>query len=150
MTSLQAIGPAKNLIYTYVIPDLRKPITTTPTEPNTLIGLLKHNKDFSRFYYMTELAGLHDKFNSPVANLTLFVPSDIYLEEKYPEMLFVNMDRYTAREIVLYHTLNKRITYDMLLSQKAMKLSTMVDKEIFAHILCENIGNGTIFILIQY
>ena len=50
---------------------------------------------------------------------------------------FENMDQYTAREIVLFHTLNKKVSYEMLSSSQAMYLNTMIDDSVYSRLLCE-------------
>ena len=138
-----SLGPAGeqswNLLYAQDIKDLRRPIQ--PKEPvpckNSLMDFIQNNPDYSIFNYMINVGQLFNKFNSPMANFTILVPSDSYLRAKYSENLFKNLDLYTARETVLYHTLRGKVTFDMLRSSKCMYLDTMIDKSVSSKILVE-------------
>ena len=141
MTSLQAADTPWDIKISYDVSDLRKPSTGIPVKPGTLMGIIENNKDFSKFAYMVKLGQLEDRLNAAVANSTIFIPSDAYIDKHISEDFFINMDLYTAKEVVLYHTLNKRVSYDMLNSSYSMYLDTMVDKEMKATILCENHQN---------
>ena len=138
MVSYQSNNPSDflDLKFTYDITDLRKPNEEPIGDPTTIFGFLQNNPEFSIFYNMVILAKLDEKLNSLQANFTLFIPSDNYLK-KYSENVFTNMDLYTAREIILYSTLNRKITYEMLLSSLAMYLNTMIDPSLNAKILSE-------------
>ena len=138
MVTQQGSDPVYNLLFTEDIKDLRGYVEKPSTTKGSLMGLIDKNKDFSIFYYMIQLAQLEGILNDIQANFTIFIPSDTYIEKKYPENIFINMDKYTAREIVLYHILNGKITYETLLSSKGMYLDTRIDPEVHATILLEN------------
>ena len=147
MVSLQAVSDAQwNLIYTQNIKDLRKPIQPKEPKacPGNLMSLIQDNPDFSIFNYMIGVGQLYNKFNSPQANFTIFVPTDSFLRAKYSENMFKNMDLYTARETVLYHTLRGKVTFDMLRSSKCMYLDTMIDKSVYSKILVESRDNTVV------
>ena len=144
MTYLGPNHEAFDLKFTYDIADLQSTATNVPAVPDSIMGLLDKNKDFSKFTYLVRLASLEDKFNNLTTNFTLFIPSDTYLNSKYSEAMFVNMDTYTAREIVLYSTLNRKVIKDMIFSSNCMYLETNIDKSVHSTILCENYGNITL------
>lgn len=137
MVSQQGYNELNDLKFTYNIKDLNKPNTVQKTNPNTILGLLEDNKDFSIFYNLIVLAKLEYKFADNKSRYTLLIPSDEYLKKLYNMNLFINMDNYTARELILYHTLNRQITYDMFVSSNAMYLDTMIDKSLNSTILSE-------------
>jgi uncharacterized surface protein with fasciclin (FAS1) repeats len=137
MVSQQGYNELNDLKFTYNIKDLNKPNTVQKTNPNTILGLLEDNKDFSIFYNLIVLAKLEYKFSDNKSRYTLLIPSDEYLKKLYNMNLFINMDNYTARELILYHTLNRQITYDMFVSSNAMYLDTMIDKSLNSTILSE-------------
>ena len=145
MVSQQGYNELNDLKFTYNIKDLNKPNTVDKTNPNTILGLLEDNKDFSIFYNLIVLAKLEYKFADNKSRYTLLIPSDEYLKKLYNMNLFINMDNYTARELILYHTLNRQITYDMFVSSNAMYLDTMIDKSLNSTILSEKCpDNGII------
>jgi uncharacterized surface protein with fasciclin (FAS1) repeats len=141
MVSLQGNHEPNDLRYTYYIKDLRSSVPEPMSRPEHIFGLIQDNSDFSIFYHMIIKAELYGIYNDLQANLTLFVPSNEYLLQKYSPQFFENMDQYTAREIVLFHTLNKKISYEMLTSSKAMYLNTMVDESVYSRLLCESCSN---------
>lgn len=102
--------------------DLRGPRPKLYTSPNTIMSVLENNYDFSIFCYIVKLARFEGLFNDCQADVTLFVPSDIEIRKNTPDMINIieNMDEATAKNIVLFSTLNRKIDYD-LLSQSPMK-----------------------------
>ena len=145
MVSQQGYNELYDLKYTYNIKDLSKPNTVKKTEPHTILGLIEDNKDFSIFYNLIILSKLDNKFSDTRSRYTLLIPSDEYLKKLYNMNLFLNMDYYTARELVLYHTLNRQITYDMFMNSNAMYLETLIDKSVNSTILSERCpDNGII------
>ena len=137
MVSLQANTNYLDYRFTYDITDLRKPNEEPKGDPTTIFGFLQNNPEFSIFYNLVVQAKLDGKLNSLQANFTMLIPNDKTLLEKYDKSVFTNMDLFTSREIILYSTLNRKITYEMLLSSKAMYLDTMIDKSLNAKILSE-------------
>ena len=137
MVSLQGYHEPNDLQYQYTPNPIRKNITKLNTSPESILGLLHDNTDFSIFYNLVIRAELYGRLNDIQANFTMFVPSNEYLLLQYPPEFFENMDQYTAREIVLFHTLNKKVSYEMLSSSQAMYLNTMMDDSIYSRLLCE-------------
>jgi len=62
--------------------------------------------------------------NDCSSNFTLFVPSDKYLSKLYPEWFFVSTDYMAARDFVLAHMVNRKVTLEMLMSSEGLRLPT--------------------------
>ena len=137
MVSLQGYHEPNDLSYKYTPNPIRQNITHLNTNPESILGLLQDNNDFSIFYNLVIKSELYGRFNDIQANMTLFVPSNEYLLINYSPQFFENIDLYTAREIVLFHTLNKKVSYEMLSSSQAMYLNTMIDDSMYSRLLCE-------------
>lgn len=144
MAAQQGSTQAHDLKFTYDIPDLQKSLNHIYYNPGSIMGMLNENKDFSKFSYLVKLAQLDTRLSKLLCNLTVFVPSDAYIEGKYNDNVFINMDKYTAREIVLYHCLNKKINYASLISSDGLYLDTEIDPSSNAKILCQNYGSGVV------
>ena len=136
MVSLQGNHEPNDLKYRYTVQPIRKNITHLNTSPESILGLLQDNSDFSIFYNLVIKAELYGRLNDIQANFTMFVPSNEYLLMTYSPQFFENMDLYTAREIVLFHTLNKKVSYEMLSSSQAMYLHTMIDDSMYSRLMC--------------
>ena len=122
---MTANGPnTQSYNYTHMFwkEDLRGPRPKLYTNPNTIMSVLENNYDFSMFSYIIKLAKFEGLFNDCQADVTLFVPSDIEIKKNNPDMysMVENMDESTAKSIVLFSTLNRKINLD-LLSQSPMK-----------------------------
>ena len=137
MVSLQGYHEPNDLSYKHTPNPIRQNITHLNTNPESILGLLQDNNDFSIFYNLVIKSELYGRFNDIQANMTLFVPSNEYLLINYSPQFFENIDLYTAREIVLFHTLNKKVSYEMLSSSQAMYLNTMIDESMYSRLLCE-------------
>jgi len=124
MTAMQGSDPGWMLTFTKEVKDLRKPNPGLRTSEFTLSGLLQHNPDFTLFNYLVRRAKLEYILNDFNTNLTLFVPSDTYLKSLYPEWFFVSTDYLAAKDFVLSHLLNRKITLEMLMSSEGMQLQT--------------------------
>jgi transforming growth factor-beta-induced protein len=124
MTANHGYNQGYDLRHEYSFRDWMGPRPEADAKPNTLYFILKHNKDFSRFLYMVERAEMGGMFDSFESDFTLFVPSNAYLEGKYSEEYFTNMDRYTAIQIVRYHMLNGIIPTAALRTARLMKINT--------------------------
>ena len=137
MVSIQPPHEANNINYAQEIQDLHRSKVEAVSSPPSILGLLQDNKDFSIFYHLVIKGQLDGRLNDLQANYTLFVPSNEFLISKYPTSLFTNMDIYTAKEIVLYHLLPGKISYQMLQSSGAMYLTTMINDSNYARVLSE-------------
>jgi len=124
MTAMQGSDPGWMLTFTKEVKDLRKPNPGLKTAEFTLSGLLQHNPDFTLFNYMVRRAKLESILNDFTTNATLFVPSDVYLKSLYPDWFFVSTDYLAAKDFVLSHLLNRKITLEMLMSSEGMLIQT--------------------------
>jgi hypothetical protein len=138
MASIHGYIEDRDLKQFYDIRDWRGSVPKATQRPWTLFSLLKSNKDFFYFTYLVEKAGLDGIFNSNTEfdTYTLFVPSDTYLVKRFDVNSIKNMDMYTAREIVLYSSLNRQIYMPFLRSSPAMYINTRIPG---SRILVENI-----------
>jgi len=119
-----SIGPdtqSHNFSHMFNMPDIRGPLPLKINCPNTLMGIITTNPDFSKFRYMVKIARLGGILNDIQADFTIFIPSDKALEsaEGLGEEVFINMDDSTARHIVLSSMLNRRITSELLADSPA-------------------------------
>jgi hypothetical protein len=122
---MTANGPStQSLNYThmYDMGDLRGSRPKPYINPGSILGFLENNSDFSIFFYIVKLSKLDGLFNDCQADATLFVPSDTHIRQKIQHIdnILLNMEEDTARSIVLFSTLNRRIDYN-LLSQSPIK-----------------------------
>jgi uncharacterized surface protein with fasciclin (FAS1) repeats len=81
---------------------------------DTILGLLKYNYNFSKFMALVERAGLERILSEPQANMTVFVPSNTYMED----IDMGKIDRGTARSIVNASIIPGRVLADVLTSSK--------------------------------
>lgn len=138
MVSLQGTTEVYDYQYTYLIPDLRSVRNVPIVENNsqTVLGFLQNNKEFSIFYNLVVRAKLEGKLSDTNYNSTLLVAPDKSLADIDPNV-FKNIDYYTARELILYNTLDKKVTESMLKSTRAQYLKTRIDKSVNSQILAE-------------
>src|SRR3989304_1547472 len=124
MTANHGYNQGYDLHHEYEWRDWVGPKVEADANPDTLYAILKANKDFSKFLFMVELCDMGGMFDSYESKFTLFVPSNAYLEGKYNGEFFINMDRYTALQLVRYHTLNNIIPSALLKTARMMKINT--------------------------
>lgn len=98
------------------------PCTSTK---DTILSFVQNNKEFSLFYYIIQLARLENILDDSSNNTTIFIPSDLYLKKKYPDSFFLQLTYLDAKSIVLSHQLPRKITLEMLLSSKNLKLDSI-------------------------
>jgi len=75
---------------------------------NTLMDYLIRNPKTSKFRKIVERAGLTGQMSAQDLDITLFIPSDDYLNE--PGEFYDNMDRGLASQIIAVSSLNNRIS----------------------------------------
>ncbi len=126
MVSIQNHDPSYNYTHMFEIPDLRGSIPEPTVKPWTMWSFLANNPDFSKAKYMVELADMIGNYNSKQSEFTLFVPSDAYLKYKVPDNIFKKMDEYTARQILLYNTIEYPLYIPYLKSTEAQYLNTRI------------------------
>lgn len=129
MTSVYGFFESYDYKYMYDQPDWRDVKGQDCATPGSIWDKLITNKKFSKFKYMVELAGLNGILNNCQSNVTVFIPEDKYLLKKYPEEIFANMDHATARNLVLYHMLDRQISKKLLMSTKQALIYTRLHGE---------------------
>lgn len=85
-------------------------------EPNSISGAIYENKDLTIFSNILKISGMEGLLSDPQANVTIFVPSDTHLKQKFSLLFFKNMDRGTARKIIIFSMLNRVIDKKLLQS----------------------------------
>jgi len=111
--------------------------------PGTLAHKIATTPEFSRFYYLIKLGAVASLLNSFTIDYTLFVPTNSAFEQTFQpfnEDIIMNMDKYTAKELVLYHLLPMHIPLGVLESSNGMYLETKIANEIHANILYEKVS----------
>lgn len=136
MTSMHGTDPNWMLTHTYDIKDLRKINLGLDTNQYTLSGLIQNTTTFSLFNFLLRKAKLEYILDDLSTNFTLFIPCDDSLKQKYPEWFFVSIDYLAAKEIILSHIVNRRVTSEMLSSSDGMQLSTNMRTGRFGSFYC--------------
>lgn len=111
--------------------------------PNSIMGVISLEKEFSIVCYMIKFAKLDGILNDIEANFTLIIPSDSALLAKYPKILFTNMDRLTCRTLILSSMLDRRMT-TMLLTASPAAYFTTKDPG-YNKLMVTNISNTCVF-----
>jgi uncharacterized surface protein with fasciclin (FAS1) repeats len=91
---------------------------------NSVLGKIKHNKDFSIFLKIVEKAGMEAELADPQFNSTIFVPSDKELKKLYDPNFFKMLDRGTARTMIMFSTLKYKIDRNLLTSSPSSYFPT--------------------------
>ena len=118
MVSISPNSESYDYSHMYNMGDNRGPAPLLLIDPNSIMGFLTMYNNFSKFAYIVRLARLESLFNDQQADVTLLLPSDS--ENNISENMLKNMDESTARSIVLFSTINRKINYE-LLSQSPAK-----------------------------
>jgi len=104
--------------------------TCNQTVPNTLQGWLATDPRGKRFYQLVKIAGMEGMFADCEANFTLFVPNTftdrVEIQQPCPGIskLYGSAltDPGTARQIVTYSSLNRKVRGETLRSEQFMYL----------------------------
>ena len=66
---------------------------------------MKNNKTSNDkvFLHLVRTAQMDQIFNDLQADVTVFVPDDIQLLQKFPDNVFLNMGKHQARQIISYN-----------------------------------------------
>lgn len=124
MTSIQGYNQSYDYTFMYDQQDWQSVKGKQVPNKGSILSWLTKQGEFRIFLYMIHLAQLDDLFNSPCSGVTLFVPTDESIKSKYAESTFVNMSIQTARNMVLYHTLDRQISTTLLKRQKHAHINT--------------------------
>ncbi len=140
MVSMGPYTESYNNTHMFNMPDLNVPFSGFAYTPGSIFGYISENKDFSKFMFLITKAKLESYLNEDQANLTLFVPSDKLLKN-IDENVLANIDLATARHIILFSSLNRKIDYDLL---SASPMAYFITKNPTNKILVENLHGRTI------
>lgn len=135
MVSLYGYHQSYDYKQMYDISDLRAPVPKPTLMEGGIMDFLSKNPQFSKFAYLITLADLTGIFNSLQAKFTLFITKDCDIN--LPESVFTNMDKYTARQILLYNCTEKELYTRFLKSSMIMYINTRVTG---SKLLVENLG----------
>ena len=78
--------------------------------------------------------------------ITVFVPDDGLLLEKFPRNVFINMEKHQARRMIEYNTLPRLINMKELLSSGSMKLNTRIRGQVIYTQVKGSHENPTLFL----
>lgn len=92
----------------------QKDVIVTRVKEDSIYGKIYSDKDATIFKHCITLAGMQNFFESEYNELTVFVPSDKFLRQIYPESIFTNMDSETALRLVRLTTLNYLLPLDVI------------------------------------
>ena len=127
------------MTHMYDFVDLRKFNKQEPSyNKNSLMDIISCNPNYSIFLYILRLSKLDNLYNDLQANFTLFVPKNEFISGH--DSIFLNMDRYTAMNIVKNLTLNNIITSDLLEDSPA---SYFLTNNRSSKLLITNVNNVT-------
>ena len=142
-----SIGPySESLNFTHQF-DLHPAKVSKPKPRNSLWGLLQINPEFSAFKEIVKKAKLDGKLDDPQTNLTLFVPSNSYLN--LPPGYLENMDTLTARKLVNFSCLNRKISLKLIKAQPVIKFITKLptNKLYVTNLNCQTVLHGDTILL---
>ena len=129
----------------YNIKDLYKPkVPENPSKTNDVYSFIFNNEDYSLTKYLIQLAKLENMFSAPQFNSTFFLCPDHLLEKCISISTLKNMDLLTARNLILYNTLNGLITTDALKSSMDLKLITRIPHEVYTVMYLTQLEGKTI------
>jgi hypothetical protein len=128
------------------IKDLNK-LKTPKNKSDTqdVYSIIFNNEEFSLTKYLIQLAKLEYMFSDAQFNSTFFLCPDEKLEKCIDINVLRNMDLLTARNLLLYNTLNGLINTDTLRSSTDLKLITRIPYEVFTNMYM-TIFNGQILL----
>lgn len=116
MTASYPYNESRNYRFMFDLPDLRGPPVQISGCPNTVLEYLKKNyHEFSGFLHIIKTAEMEDIFAQPQLYRTVFVPADKYLDMDAVK----NIDQGTAKSIINFSTLQRRIDGGLLTASPA-------------------------------
>lgn len=118
-----SLGPSQqSLDYTFMydIPDLRSPYEFPKGPPGSLLRFLSDQGRFVGILRLIEKAGMKDFFSDINTSVTLFIPTDDYID-----ITFVNsLDRLESRRIILSSMTDRPYCASELKKNKAYFLAS--------------------------
>lgn len=144
MVSIRPYSESLNFTHQF---NLHPAKVSKPKPRNSLWGLLQINPEFSAFRRIVQTAKLDGKFDDPQTNLTIFVPSDSYLD--LPPGYLENMDMLTARKLVNFASLNRKISLQLIRAQPVIQLVTKLpaNKLYITNLNCRTTLHGDTLLL---
>lgn len=121
MTSIYGSDPSQDFTFSCDFDNSRScyPKELSPHKCS-ILDIIKNNPNFSIFYTLVKRANLEHYFNDCLT-YTVFVPSD----DCIPCHEFINsLDIGRARQIVLYHTLDKYVPSKIIYVNKHLQIPT--------------------------
>ena len=113
MVSMGPYSKGNDFTHMYDKPDLNAPIAGYSYKKGSILGYILQRPEFSNFAHIIFTAKLESLFDDIQSNLTLFIPhNDLIRNLTYNEIM--NLDLMTARNIVEFSCMNRRITSDLL------------------------------------
>ena len=111
-------------------------------QKRSLMYEISTNPNFSYFFNLVKIGAIASLLNSFTIDYTIFIPTNTAIRDTFKpfnENIILNMDKYTAKEIVLYHILPMHMPLNALESSDGMYLETKIDNEIHANILYQKV-----------
>jgi uncharacterized surface protein with fasciclin (FAS1) repeats len=126
MVSINPGVQAYDFKHMYNFVDLRKKKDKKCSfKSNTLMGIIGNNPDFTIFSSIVEKARYGGKLSEEQADYTIFVPSDSELRKKYSQKYLDNIDDGTARQILAFSMMKRKIDQSLLQSSPVSIFPTM-------------------------
>lgn len=125
---MQGYNTATDFSFMYDVRDLRANKLANNFLPGSISGFIFNNSEFSLWKYLLTLSQQDVKYSQGIAFFTLFIAEDDDILKSFTENEFINMDLYTARQIVLYSTIPKIIHPESLYKLKdIIKVNSRID-----------------------
>ena len=128
--------------WTYELSNNNTPNKPLEYQKGSLMYEISTNVNYSYFFTLVKIGAVASLLNSFTIDYTIFVPTNDAIRgtfKPFNENIIINMDKYTAKEIVLYHILPMHIPLNVLESSDGMYLETKIDNEIHANILYQKV-----------
>ena len=128
--------------WTYELSNNNTPNKPLEYQKNSLMYEISTNPDYTYFFNLVKIGAVASLLNSFTIDYTVLVPTNLAIRntfQPFNENIILNMDKYTAKEIVLYHILPMHIPLNALESSDGMYLETKIDNEIHANILYQKV-----------
>ena len=93
--------------------------------PNSLMGIIKNNPDFTIFAKIVKQSRYEGKLSELQADFTLFVPSDAHLRRKYSPQFLASIDVGLARQIMSFSMMKRKLDQRLLQSSPVSTFPTL-------------------------
>lgn len=99
-----------------------KPVEKKRTNTSSILYVLENEKQYSKFLYLVDLSGMLNYFNDLNSFVTLFIPKNEDIHEDIQ-----NIDEFTAKNIVYYSLVEKKITPQTFQSNSNFYIQTKLN-----------------------